>query len=837
MLKHTVMLKKILPDLIAIAAFVVISFVYFSPAVLQGRVLAGDDHVGMIGTNQDVVDYNAQTGVFSRWTNSVFSGMPNYQISPRYDSLMPLKFLSKVYRLFLPTYVWYLFVLLLGFYILLRVLDVSVILSALGAVAWAFSSYFIIIIGVGHIWKVMVLAYIPPTIAGILLAYRGKYIAGGLLVTLFAALQIWGNHLQMTYYFLFVILFLVIAEAVIAIRSKEFQRFLKASGVILAAAILAVGVNISNLYHTYEYSKESMRNGSELVKTEADNQTASGLDRDYITQWSYGIGETFSLLVPDVKGGSSSIPLNSHKNAIRKIAPNYRQAIGQFGTYWGEQPGTSGPVYVGAFVLFLFVLGIFIVKGPVKWALVAATILSILLSWGHNFMWLTNLFIDHVPLYSKFRTVASILVVAEFTIPFLAVLALKEIVDDPTILKKRKWAFWGSAALTGGVALLFAILPKLFFPNYISSSEMDAISSLNEQGRLLYTGLLEDVRVAIFTADAWRSFAFIAIGAVLLLLFRGGKVKADVTVALCALLCLVDLWSVDKRYVNDGSFVTPKALNKVAEKTAADEIILADDDPDYRVLNLAVNVFNDNTTSYWHKSIGGYSAVKLRRYQEMIEEHISPEMISFYNEISNAEGNLGAIPVTKLPVLNMLNTRYIIVPLSDNNLLPLRNPNALGNGWFVDKVLTVDGANAEINALHSINPAEVAVVDKPFRDAVGDGGAKGTIVLTEYAPNRLVYESDSDAPGTAVFSEVYYPSWQAFIDGKEVKVGRANYILRALAVPAGRHKIEFVFDPLSLKITETIAWITFAIIVIAALVLAGVPAVNYLKRRRTANQA
>ena len=831
------MLKKILPDVLAIVAFVIISFVYFSPAVLQGRVLAGDDHVGMIGANQDVVDYRDATGVNSRWTNSIFSGMPNYQMAPSYQSQMPLKFLGKVYHLFLPTYVWYLFVLLLGFYIMLRVLGISVLLSALGAVAWAFSSYFLVIIGAGHIWKVMVLAYIPPTIAGVLLTYKGKYLAGGLLTAFFGALQICGNHLQMTYYFLIVILLLAIAQAVLAVKAKEVPKFLKATGVLFIAAIIAIGVNISNLYHTYEYSKESMRNGSELVKADAENQTADGLERDYITQWSYGIGETFSLLIPDVKGGASNIPLSSHKSAIRKVPANNRQYVAQFGSYWGEQPGTSGPVYAGAFIMFLFILGIFIVKGPVKWALVVATVLSILLSWGHNFMWFTNLFIDHMPLYSKFRTVASILVIAEFTIPFLAVLALKQIIDDPAILKKRKGAFWASAGLTGGLALLFAVMPRLFFPSYVSSSELSAISSLDEQSRLLFTGMLEDVRVAIFTADAWRSFAFIAVGVAILLLFRAGKLKVNLTVALCAVLCLVDMWSVDKRYVNDSSFITPKALHKVAEKSTADEVILMDDDPDYRVLNLSVNVFNDNTTSYWHKSIGGYSAVKLRRYQEVIEEHITPEILDLYEEAGRTGGDLAVIPVEKLPVIDMLNTRYIIFPLSDGSAFPLENPNALGNGWFVDKVVTVDGANAELDALHGINPAEVAIVDKSFAEAVGSGGAAGSVVLTDYAPNRLVYETDSDAPGTAVFSEVYYPTWQAFIDGNEVKVGRADYVLRALAVPAGHHKIEFVFDPLSLKITETIATISFIIMVLAALAIIGLEGRSYLKRRRTTNQA
>ena len=830
-------MRRILPDVIAILAFVIISFAYFSPAVLQGRVLAGDDHVGVIGANKDVDNYRFETGIYSRWTNSIFSGMPNYQMAPVYKSQEPLRFLSKVYHLFLPKYVWYLFVLLAGFYILLRVLGVPVLLSALGAVAWAFSSYFPIIIGAGHIWKVNVLAYIPPTIAGVLLTYRGRYVAGGLMAAFFAALQIFGNHLQMSYYFLFVMLFLVIAEAVIAVRSGQVPRFIKATGVLLAAAIIAIGINSSSLYHTYEYSKETMRGAGELVKEDNGNQTAAGLDRDYITQWSYGIGETFSLLIPDVKGGSSNIPMSAHKAAIRKITPANRQYVGQFGSYWGEQPGTSGPVYAGAFVLFLFILGIFIVKGPVKWALVAATLLSVLLSWGNNFMWFTNLFIDHMPLYSKFRTVSSILVIAEFTIPFLAVLALKQIVDDPSILKRRKAAFWGSAALTGGLALLFALMPKVFFPNYVSSYEMSQLSVLDEQSRQVFANLLETVRVAIFTADAWRSFAIVAIGVALLLLLRAGKLKTNVTIALIAALCFVDLWTVDKRYVNDSQFITPKALSQVAEKTPADEYILRDNDADYRVLNLTTNVFNDNLTSYWHKSVGGYSAVKLRRYQEMIEEHITPEIMDLYDTVNDVQGDLGAIDVTRMPVLDMLNTRYIILSASGGNPIPLKNPNALGNGWFVKKVAAVNNANEEIAAIHGINPAEVAVVDKSFADAVGEGGAEGSVVLTEYAPNRLVYETESDADGTAVFSEVYYPTWQAFIDGNEVKVGRADYILRALAVPAGRHRIEFVFDPVSLKITEAVSSIAMAILIVAAVVCAAFGAGRYLKRRRTANQA
>lgn len=518
--------KKLIPDLIVVILFAVISFAYFFPAVTEGRILAQHDAVAGIGSGQEQKEYLEKTGERTRWTNSIFGGMPTYQMAPSYDSTDTLGFIQKIYHLFLPTYVWYVFVMLLGFYILLRAFNFKVWLSALGAIIWAFSSYFFIIIAAGHIWKFVTLAYIPPTIAGMVLVYRGKYLGGALLTALFVALQISANHPQMSYYFLFVMLFMAIAYGVMAYRENKLPHFIKASCILVVAGILGVCVNLSNLYHTYQYSKESMRGKSELVKENSANQTDSGLERDYITQWSYGIGETFSLLVPNVKGGAS-VPLAANEDAMKKADPMYRGIYGQLGQYWGEQPGTSGPVYVGAFVMFLFVLGCFIVKGPMKWALLAGTVFSIVLSWGKNFMGPTDFFIDFVPMYNKFRAVSSILVIAEFTIPLLAVMALKEVLDRPSLIKEQAKAFYISLALTGGVSLLFAVAPHVFFSSFVSSMEMAALQNGIPQDQLAPLLVnLEEIRVSIFTSDAWRSVVIIVVGVALLMAYVSGKINA-----------------------------------------------------------------------------------------------------------------------------------------------------------------------------------------------------------------------------------------------------------------------------------------------------------------------
>ena len=812
--------KRLIPDMVAVVVFAVISFVYFCPAVTEGRILSQHDSVAGIGAGQESKEYLERTGERTRWTNSIFGGMPTYQMAPSYDSTDLLKGIENLYHLYLPTYVWYVFVMLLGFYILLRAFDFRAWMAALGAIIWAFSSYFFIIIAAGHIWKFITLAYIPPTIAGMVLCYRGKCLAGGLLTAFFVALQIMSNHVQMTYYFLFVMLFMAIAYGVKAFQENALVNYAKRTGVLVVAGLLGVCVNLSNLYHTYEYSKESMRGKSELVKENSANQTDSGLERDYITQWSYGIGETFSLLVPNVKGGAS-VPLAANEKAMEKANPMYGSIYSQLGQYWGEQPGTSGPVYVGAFVMFLFILGLFVLKTPMKWALLAATVLSILLSWGKNFMPFTDFFIDYVPMYNKFRAVSSILVIAEFTIPLLAMLALKEVVTTPAIIKERKKDFLISFGLTGGLALLFAVMPKVFFPQYVSSMEMNALQSIPADQLVPLLANLEEVRMSLFTADAWRSFFIILVGAGLVWAYGMGKLKEKVLIGALAVLCLVDMWDVNKRYLYDGQFVEKQVQTQGFQQTETDKMILEDQSLDYRVLNLASNTFNENNTAYWHKSVGGYHAAKLRRYQEMIEEHISGEMGGLFKAVADAGGDTEKLDASEFPVLNMLNTKYFIFPLQGGQTVPLPNPYALGNAWFVDEVKYVGNANEEIEAIHGLEPSQVAVVDKKFESVVKSvpSDSAATIELVAYEPNYLKYEVNSEKGGTVVFSEIYYPGWQSTVDGEEVPHGRADYILRAMNVPAGKHVVEFRFDPKSLHLTETIAFVALGLLALWAAVL------------------
>ena len=812
--------KRLIPDMVAVVVFAVISFVYFCPAVTEGRILSQHDSVAGIGAGQESKEYLERTGERTRWTNSIFGGMPTYQMAPSYDSTDLLKGIENLYHLYLPTYVWYVFVMLLGFYILLRAFDFRAWMAALGAIIWAFSSYFFIIIAAGHIWKFITLAYIPPTIAGMVLCYRGKCLTGGLLTAFFVALQIMSNHVQMTYYFLFVMLFMAIAYGVKAFQENALVNYAKRTGVLVVAGLLGVCVNLSNLYHTYEYSKESMRGKSELVKENSANQTDSGLERDYITQWSYGIGETFSLLVPNVKGGAS-VPLAANEKAMEKANPMYGSIYSQLGQYWGEQPGTSGPVYVGAFVMFLFILGLFVVKTPMKWALLAATVLSILLSWGKNFMPFTDFFIDCVPMYNKFRAVSSILVIAEFTIPLLAMLALKEVVATPAIIKERKKDFLISFGLTGGLALPFAVMPKVFFPQYVSSMEMNALQSIPADQLVPLLANLEEVRMSLFTADAWRSFFIILVGVGLVWAYGMGKLKETVLIGALAVLCLVDMWDVNKRYLYDGQFVEKQVQTQGFQQTETDKMILEDQSLDYRVLNLASNTFNENNTAYWHKSVGGYHAAKLRRYQEMIEEHISGEMGGLFKAVADAGGDTEKLDASEFPVLNMLNTKYFIFPLQGGQTVPLPNPYALGNAWFVDEVKYVGNANEEIEAIHGLEPSQVAVVDKKFESVVKSvpSDSTATIELVAYEPNYLKYEVNSEKGGTVVFSEIYYPGWQSTVDGEEVPHGRADYILRAMNVPAGKHVVEFRFDPKSLHLTETIAFVALGLLALWAAVL------------------
>lgn len=824
--------KKYGLDIAAVVLFALISFAYFVPASLDGRILFQHDASAGRGMGHEQQTYFERTGERTRWTNSVFGGMPTYQTAPSYKSTDALSKVMDAYHLWLPENVWYVFAYLLGFYILLRAFDFRQELAVLGSIIWAFSSYFFIIIAAGHIWKVMALAYLPPMIAGLVLAYRGKYLWGFILTALFTAFEVKANHVQMTYYYLFVVLFMVIAYLVQAIKNKQLLHFGKATAVCAAAACLGICMNLSNLYHTWEYSKESMRGKSELVKANTANQTNSGLERDYITQWSYGIGETWTLLIPNAKGGAS-VPLSQNETAMKKADPNFIQIYQQIGQYWGEQPGTSGPVYVGAFVMMLFILALFIVKGPMKWALLAATVLSVLLSWGKNFMPLTNFFIDYMPMYAKFRTVASILVIAEFTIPLLAMLGLKKILDTPSILNKQIKYVYISFGLTAGFCLLFALMPSVFFSNFVSAQELEAMKSIpaEYQGQLLAN--LREMRQAIFTNDCWRSFFIIVIGTFLLLLYRTNKLKKSAFAGLVIVLCLVDMWQVNKRYLNDGMFVEKSVRDNPIEMTPTDQQILQTKELDYRVLNLATSTFNENETSYFHKSIGGYHPAKLRRYQEMIETYIAPEMEKLMKSIFEAQGDMTKLNGDSIsPVLNMLNTKFFIMPLQGGQTVPLKNPYAFGSAWFVDKVTYVNNANEELEMVGKLNLRAEAVADKKFRDVLGSSCEQdhhAQVTMKTYEPNQLTYEVESAKGGVLVFSENYYPEWTATVDGKEVPVGRVNYILRAIQVKPGKHQVVLSFFPKSVDRTETVAYIAFALLVICILLGIGLE----IRQRKT----
>lgn len=774
---------------------------------MDGRDIFQPDVAGASGTAQDVRDYYETTGEVSYWTNSLFGGMPMYQIAPSYPSLGILKGVQDLLTLqwpfrLLPSYSWLLFALLGGFYLFMRSLSVGRLGSVLGAVMWAFSSYFLILIAAGHIWKLTVLAFIPPTIAGIIYIYRSRYLLGGVVTTFFAALQLMSNHVQMSYYFAFVIAFLVIGFSVDAIRGRQWRHLAIATATTALAAVLSIAMNGSNLYHTYEYTQETMRGGSDL------SDRSGGLDKEYITAWSYGKAETLTLLVPNAFGGATGY-LGADEQAMEQVAPSLRQTVGQMNHYWGDQPFTAGPVYVGAFVLTLFFLGIFVVRGPIKWALVGATALSVGLSWGHNMMWLTDLFIDYFPLYNKFRTVSSILVIAEFTIPTLAVLALVEFIRDPYTIVRNKVALWSSLGLTAGVTLFVALMPGSFLP-LLSEAELELFRPYltDPQGQMVLSAL-KDVRASIISADAWRSLLFIVASLALCLLYLRGAIRRQYLLVGLTLLTLIDLWVVDKRYLGDKDFIDTSAIaQRATPVTDVDRAIAKDRDPHYRVYNMAVSSFNDATTSYMHRSIGGYHAAKLARYQDLIEQQIST-------------GNRG--------VLNMLDTRYII-GAQDGKLLYFTNEDAQGAAWLIDldSVKVVHSASEEMNALSSLNLSTQAVMNQdqgPIPQAglsPSDSLYKPTakVELIEYTPSKVKYTAHTDKERLLVMSEVYYPhGWRMTIDGEQAQIRRANYVLRAAIIPAGEHTIELRFDPTSLHTTELIAWLAQAILLIGLIAL------------------
>lgn len=832
--------KSAWPDALAVVVFLLLSLMYFITPVSQGLVLEGHDNTGGIGAGHETQVYQEQTGEHSRWTNSLFSGMPTYQISPSYPSTATLSIVQKVYQLGTTGVVSYLFLYLIGFYILLRVLRVKPLLAAGGAVMWAFSSYFLIIITAGHIWKVLTLGFIPPTIAGLILCYRGKLLWGGAVTALFTALQILSNHVQMSYYFGFVMLFIVLTYGIAAFlpASKDNSdipspaAWLKGTCVIIVAGLIGVSANVSNLYHTYEYQQHSMRGKAELTPLPATNgqatpQATEGLERDYITQWSYGIGETMTLMIPNYKGGGSgSIMDREDAEELDGFEDFYQgayavqQAGGQIippglNAYWGDQPGTVGPVYVGALVCFFFVLGLFLVRGPMKWALLAATIVSLLFAWGKNLMPVTDFFINYLPLYNKFRTVSSALVIAEFTIPLLAVLCVARIIREPDVLQAKfgRAAFGISFFVTAGICLLFTIAPSIA-GDCLSQTDREVLSQLGPQAAAYRHGI-SAMHHDILSQDSLRSLVVILIGCAALAAYVYKKVPAWAFAGIVGIVCLADMWQIDKRYLNDGNFTDPiSQTESIVTATPADQRILQDKGQ-YRVIDITKDFFNDNTTSYHHHAIGGYHPAKLHRYQDLIDRRIRTELTQFVGAINDTQGDMTQVNGDSLaPVLNMLNLKYIIFGNEAERVI--ENPYANGNGWFVSNINFVKNADKEMAGLAKLDTKHQAVADQTFKEML-DGSPldSGKVVATKYAPNELHYTIESPKGGVVVFSEVYYPGWTATIDGKEAPVGRANYILRALKVPAGKHEVIMEFRPKSIERTEAIAYCGMALTLLA----------------------
>jgi hypothetical protein len=767
-------LKKLSPHLIVLLLFVGISFAYFSP-LLEGKKLEMHDIKVYKAASKEVVDFREATGDEALWTNSMFSGMPAYQISTRSNGNL-VQYIAKALSLGIPRPASLLFLYLLGFYILLLSLKVDYRLSVVGAIAFAFSSYFFIIIQAGHMTKAHAIAYVPMVVAAVLYTYRGKMLLGGVLTALAVALEIYANHLQITYYLALMLLIIGFVQFFKDLKANNLVDFAKRTGILLIAALLASGTAFTNLAITMEYGEDSTRGKSELT-TNLDNKT-TGLDKDYATDWSYGVAETFTLLIPNFHGGASQGVLTTDSETYKAIkrAPNAKQLIKQLPLYWGDQPFVSGPTYAGAIIVFLFVLGLFFVKSEMRTWLVMATIMSIILAWGKNFMGLTELFLDYFPGYNKFRAVSMILVIAEFTIPLLGFVALNKFLSSDKLENEKKKTLKLTFFIVGGLALLFALMPSLFF-DFVGGQD----ANLQKNGWPI--DALQSDRAALLSADAWRSFIFISLTFGILWLFIKDQLKSKYVILILGFLVLLDMWSVNKRYLNDDNFSRKRKVEVPYQATAANIQILADKDPNFRVFNQSVSTFNDASTSYFHKSIGGYHGAKLKRYQELIENHIS-------------QGNMA--------VLNMLNTKYFISPKSQAQ----QNPEAMGNAWFVNEISIVPNADAEIAALNKFNPASTAIVDTRFSEQIIDGldNLASNIVLTEYKPNYLRYSSNAIKDGIVIFSEIYYDKgWNAYVDGELKPHFRANYVLRGMQIPAGNHVVEFKFEPSTYKTGETVS--------------------------------
>ena len=824
--------KKYLPHIIAVIVFAVITLIQFSP-LLSDKALVQGDIIRYKGMSQEMKEFRETEHTEALWTNSMFGGMPAYQVSTLYPGNW-LGHIDKLFHLYLPHPSGYIFLCFVGFFILLLCLEINPWLALLGSLAYGFSSYFFIIIEAGHNSKANAIGYLAPLLGGIILLMRGKNWLGFAVTALFMALELNANHVQISYYGFMLFGLVFLAYFIMAFKEKTLKPFFVGVALFIGASVIGVLPNAGNLLTTYEYSKYTTRGKTELtidasLKSNANN-TTSGLDKDYATQWSYGVGETFTFLIPNFKGGASEAIGSADKDALKKVDPQMREQVAQSSAYFGTQPFTSGPVYIGAIVILLAFLGLFIIDHPLKWALFAATLLSVMLSWGKNFMGLTNVFMDFVPGYNKFRAVSMILVIAELTIPLLAVLALdkfmkaadkNETVTLPLVNKAfdLKKVLIISVAVIGGFCLVSAFMPTITNSFIPDGEETQIVNQFKQSGASdaqiaqfmpEFLSNIEKAREEIFTADAQRSLIFVALAGIFLFLYLNKKLKFELFLVALGVFMLADLWPIAGRYLNSKNFVPKAQYDAPPAKTMADEQILQDKSLDYRVLNLTTSTFNDAATSYYHKSIGGYHGAKLKKYQEIIDFHLDKEINDFYNGLNAAaqSDSLMQIHMAKLGVLNMLNTKYVIVPTKDQGI-PLANPQANGNAWFVKSVKTVPTADSEIVALYNLDTKREAVIQSKNKEGVQlstNYNIDGTITLQSYKPNYLVYESDTKNKAFAVFSEIYYPKgWNAYVDGQLTPHTNVNYILRGMELPAGKHKVEFKFEPQSYKTGNTVA--------------------------------
>ncbi|MBQ3737408.1 MAG: YfhO family protein [Bacteroidales bacterium] len=807
--------KNALCIIAAIIAFAVITLVYFSP-VLEGKRIKQHDIEMHIGMSQEINQYRETTGEQTLWTNAPFGGMPawNISITPKGNLTNPI---YKALSLGLPHPIGSVFISMLGFFVLLLVLDCGFWISFIGAIAYGFTSYLFIVIGAGHNAKAMAMAYMAPVIAGVLLAYKGKYLWGCLLTAFAMAFEVRTGHLQITYYLALTIIIIVIAELISDIINKRIGHFMKASVGLVIAAVIGALTCSTTLYGNYEFGKETTRGKPVLTRNE-DNQT-KGLDRDYITQWSYGKGETWSLLIPNAKGGASAY-IGRQNPALEKADRQFKDSIAQSNAYWGDQPGTSGPVYVGAIVVFLFVLGALTVKGKLKWALLTATLLSILLSWGKNFMGFTNFFLDYIPGYDKFRAVSMTLVIAEVCMPLLGFLGLAEIAKSPESFKQNIKKLYIAFGLTAGICLLFYLAPKVFF-NFLSQGEAEQFAAMmkGKDGALYasFAAQLEDVRVAIFRKDTLRSLLFIILAAIPIFLYGKGKLKGYIAFPILAVLVIVDMFPIDKRYLNNDKFVSKQKYDKPFTASAADQYILEDNTLDFRVADITKDMFNDASTCYFHKSLGGYCGAKLRRYQDVITQYLNGEL----NQLRGAQSAPALLQtLAQQKVLNMMNTKYVIY---NPNAQPFENPFAMGNAWAVNSIRWVDTPNEEIDTIGDTDLEHTAIINKEFEQQVGSyqltDSIHGQIALTDYLPNKLSYSFKASEDQLVVFSEIWTErGWKIYVDGQEQPLLRANYLLRAALIPSGEHEIVMEYAPKAYSTGNAVSFASSLIMILGLIV-------------------